>query len=63
MPMCRHVALVARENMVKIDPDEIKGRMPEYQEYDKKMAATHCHRESDAQNHQPLQPMSTVCGN
>jgi len=35
-----------QENMVKIDPDEIKGRMPEYQEYDKKMAATHCHRES-----------------
>eukprot|EP00439_Symbiodinium_sp_Y106_P023480 s3995_g2.t2 len=35
-----------QENMVKIDPDAIKERMPEYKGYDKKMAATHCHRES-----------------
>ena len=47
--------------MVKIDPDAIKERMPEYKGYDKKMAATHCHREFDAQNHQLLQPVYTVC--
>ncbi|CAE7195005.1 unnamed protein product [Symbiodinium sp. CCMP2456] len=29
-----------RENMVKIDPDAIKEMMPEYKEYDKKMAAS-----------------------